>query len=390
MKIITAENKITDKIDAAWGRNLLGTRLVEKMFSLVLGGCVFFNGVLNYLLGEIQSEGICLGLALIYFTTKIKLKSRFFIQIGALAFFIAINVNQILVAENQIRLLFLYPYLFYTAILLLPIYKDAAEINSDFLARFFVYFACISSAYAVAQRLGFEIVLPLESELRATGLSRSSLNLTGCLFSALSICVLIVKDGYKKIIIQLILFGGLVAAGGRGGMICGLVLMGLYYLKSLKNNKTFLMALVFLMLLVALTAGEHFYRAFSAFDFSDDQSNIDRLESYSQFFLQFDFWGGGVGSTSPAVMRFVDATGFESSVLNTIYELGVGFSLIFGLALFSWVYSLPNSVRTRICILGVAISPILIGQQLYGIPSAFVSLMFCVYAILSNRRAIIL
>lgn len=390
MKIITVENKTTEKIDVAWGRNLIGTRLVEKMYSLVLGSVVIFNGILNYLLGEIQSEGICLGLALIYFATKIKLKSRFFIQIAALVFFMAINVNQLLVAENQIRLLFIYPYLFYTTILLLPIYKDATEINSDFLARVFVYFACISSAYAVAQRLGVEIVLPLEGELRATGLSRSSLNLTGCLFSALSICVLIVKDGYKKIIIQLILFGGLVAAGGRGGMICGIVLMGLYYLKSFKNNKKFLMALAFLMLLVALAAGEHFYRAFSAFDFSDDQSNIDRLESYSQFFLQFDFWGGGIGSTSPAVMRFVDATGFESSVLNTIYELGFGFSLIFGLALFSWIYGLPNSARTRICILGVAISPILIGQQLYGIPSAFVSLMFCVYAILSNRRAIIL
>lgn len=390
MKIITAENKTNEKIEATWGRGLIGTRLFEKISSLVLGGVVIFNGVLNYLLGEIQSEGICLGLALIYFSSKIKLKSKFFIQIVALAFFIVINVNQMIAAENQIRLLFLYPYLFYITILLLPVYKETAEINGDFLARVFIYFACISSAYAVAQRMGFEIVLPLESELRATGLSRSSLNLTGCLFSALSICVLILKDGYKKIIIQLILFGGLVAAGGRGGMISGLVLIGLYYLKNLKNNKTLLLALIFLMLLVALTVGEHFYRAFSAFDFSDDQSNIDRLESYSQFFLQFDFWGGGVGSTSPAVMRFVDATGFESSALNTVYEFGVGFSLIFGLALISWIYCLPNSVRAKIGILGIAISPILIGQQLYGIPSAFVSLMFCVYAVLSNRRAVIL
>lgn len=109
MKIITAENKTTEKIEAAWGRNLIGTRLVEKISSLVLGGVVIFNGILNYLLGEIQSEGICLGVALIYFTSKIKLKSRFFIQIVALAFFVAININQMLVAENQIRLLFLYP-----------------------------------------------------------------------------------------------------------------------------------------------------------------------------------------------------------------------------------------------------------------------------------------
>ena len=144
------------------------------------------------------------------------------------------------------------------------------------------------------------------------------------------------------------------------------------------------------MLLLALIAENHFYKAFSAFDFSDDQSNLDRLDSYSQFFQQFEFLGGGVGSTSPAAMRFTDATGFESSFLNTIYELGVGFSIIFGLAILGWLTGLPKLVRNKIYILSAAIFPMLIGQQLYGIPSAFASLIICLYVILSNRRMLIL
>jgi hypothetical protein len=145
-----------------------------------------------------------------------------------------------------------------------------------------------------------------------------------------------------------------------------------------------------LMLLLAQIAGDAFYKAFSAFNFSDDQSNLDRLDSYTQFFKQFEFLGGGVGSTSPAAMRFTDATGFESSFLNAIYELGAGFSIIFGVAILGWISGLPKLVRTKIYILGVAIFPMLIGQQLYGIPSAFASLTICLYAILSNRRMLIL
>jgi hypothetical protein len=315
------------------------------------------------------------------------LKTRFGLQLFGLMFFLLISIIQAFASGNQIRLIFVYPYLFFIAILLLPLYKEKIKVNSDFIAKIVIYFACVSSGYAVMQRLGFEIILPLESELRATGLSRSSLNLTGCLFSALAICVLSAKDNYKKIIIEFILFLGLVAAGGRGGMFCGLVLLGLFYFKS---NKILLATLGCLILLFAQIVEEHFYKVISAFNFSDDQSNLDRLDSYSQFFQQFEFLGGGVGSTSPAAMRFADATGFESSFLNTIYELGVGFSIVFGLAIWGWLAGLLKLTRNKICILGIAIIPILLGQQLYGIPSAFASLMICLFVILSNRKMLVL
>lgn len=361
--------------------------IVDKLFALALGFVLIFNGIFNYYLGEILSEGLSLGVALLYLLTKVDFKSRFVTQLFALMFFILISISQLLVTGNQIRLLFIYPYLFYMVILLVPLYKDKIKDNHDFVAKVLIYFACISAVYAVMQRLGLGIFLPLESELRATGLSRSSLNLTGCLFSALAMCVLNVTNNYKKIIFEFVIFLGLVAAGGRGGMISGLVLIGAYYFK---NNKALLIALGALMLLLALIADDHFYKAFSAFNFKDDQSNLDRLDSYSQFFQQFEFLGAGVGSTSPAAMRFTDATGFESSFLNTIYELGVGFSIIFGLAFLGWFFGLPRQVRNKIFIFGLAIFPMLLGQQLYGIPSAFASLMVCIYLILSNKRMLVL
>lgn len=387
MKITTVENKNTENTRVNYGGSTAAVGLVDKLFALALGCVVIFNGIFNYYLGEILSEGLSLGLTLCYFLIRTSLKSRFVIQLLALMFFLLISINQMLTTGDQIRLLFIYPYLFFIITLLMPLYKENIGVNSDFVAKTLIYFACVSSGYAVMQRLGFEIILPLESELRATGLSRSSLNLTGCLFSALAICVLNAKDNYKKIIFEFILFLGLVAAGGRGGMICGLILIGAFYFKS---NKVLLATLGCLILLLALIVEEHFYKAFSAFNFSDDQSNLDRLDSYSQFFEQFKLLGGGVGSTSPAAMRFTDATGFESSFLNTIYELGIGFSIIFGLAILGWLTSLIKLTRNKIYIFGMAIIPILLGQQLYGIPSAFASLMICLYVILSNRKMLVL
>lgn len=124
MKIITAENKTNKKIEAAaYGKNTIALRFVDKLLSIALGVAVIFNGKFNYLIGEILSEGICLGLVLIYLTLKIELKSRFVFQLFALMFFLLISLFQMIAIGNEIRLLFLYPYLYFIVILLLPVYK---------------------------------------------------------------------------------------------------------------------------------------------------------------------------------------------------------------------------------------------------------------------------
>lgn len=367
----------------------IAMRFVDKLLSLALVIAVIFNGILNYFIGEILSEGICLGLILIYLTLKIELHSRYIFQIFALISFVLISIVLMNATSNEMRLVFLYPYFCFIVILLLPVYKEKIDINSDFITRVFVYSACVSSAYAIAQRLGFELFLQLEGELRATGLSRSSLNLTGCLFSALAISVLTMQSNFKKILTELILLSGLIAAGGRGGIICALLLIGIFYLKDLRKDKSGLFRITFMLVIISTVSGEYFYRAFTAFDFSEDQSNLDRIGSYYQFFQHFEFLGGGVGSTSPAAARFTEAIGFESLILNSIYELGVAYSLIFFVGILSWITKLPKDIKWRAYVLALAIFPMLIGQQLYGIPSAFTSLMICIYCLLTYRSKVI-
>ena len=207
---------------------------INKIADFFLAGIIVFNGILNFILGEIISEGLCISLFLIYLCSKIKTKIYFPIHLVLLIIFILISIAQAFNTENQIRLLFLYPYLFFVAIIMLPVYEESSELDSNFIAKIFIYFAVISSLYAVSQRLGFSILLSVENEIRATGLSRSSLNLTGCLFSALAVCLLTARKNYKSLIFELIIFLGLVAPGGRGGMISAIILLVcIYYLSNL-------------------------------------------------------------------------------------------------------------------------------------------------------------
>ena len=64
--------------------------------------------------------------------------------------------------------------------------------------------------------------------------------------------------GYKKIIIESIILSVLIAAGGRDGIICALLLMGLFYLKDLRENKTTLLAVTFMLLTIAAVSGDYF------------------------------------------------------------------------------------------------------------------------------------
>ncbi len=164
----------------------------------------------------------------------------------------------------------------------------------------------------------------------------------------------------------------------------------IYYAKALRKNKSIFFFTMFMMLAIGVVTGEYFSRVFTAFDFSEDQSSLDRYESYTLFFQQFEFWGGGVGSTSPAAGRFTNAIGFESLIINSIYGLGVGFSFIFCVGIISWLARLPKAIKSQTYILAMAILPILIGQQLYGIPSGFTSLMIYLFCLLTYRSKLTL
>jgi hypothetical protein len=301
--------------------------------------------------------------------------------------FIGISLVMIIYSNEWARGLFLYPYLFFLVLLIVPVYKKKCCLENSILIKIFVAFAFISSSYALAQRYGINTILPLENDLRATGLSRSSLNLTGCLLAIFGMGIFSIKDSYKKLAILSIIFLGILAAGGRGGIISAIVLVALAYFKNLKNVRI-LLSFLASGCLISLFAADWFLRSLGAFNFVSDQSNLDRVNSYLNFFDEFEFFGKGVGTTSPAAQRFLDATGFESSMLNIIYEIGIPFGILMMFSGFIWWRSLYGESKKLIFMFFLGLLPVIAGQQLFGIPSAFCALMLAVYVLTSHRKPI--
>jgi hypothetical protein len=271
----------------------------------------------------------------------------------------------------------------------MPAYKDNCCNDNRFLITTFVVFALISSGYALAQRYGIDTILPLENEIRATGLSRSSLNLTGCLLAIFGMGLFSIKDSFKKFALLSTVFFGILAAGGRGGVISSLIFLILVYYKKLTNIKI-LVAILLVIFVSTLLLANSFLRAFGALNFISDQSNLDRMESYRGFFDEFEFMGRGVGTTSPAAGRFIKATGFESSMLNATYELGIPFIILMTLAGLIWYKCLYSQAQKLIYLFFLGLLPVLAGQQLYGIPSAFCALIMAIYVLTSYREKIVL
>lgn len=353
-------------------------------FCVITCGTVLGNGVLNKIFGEITSEGICLAITLSYLVTHVKWRLDQLGVLGILAilFLLLLNLIEIVFLEQWTRILFFYPYFFYILFLCINFKNNHLDVSC--LVKALVIFACFSSAFAIAQRFGMNTLLPLESELRATGLSRSSLNLTGCLVIVFGLGILVIKDTYIKLISLLLIFIGIMAAGGRGGIISAMIFLFIKYYKNFTNIK-FALILIILCILNFFLFHEWFFRAFSALNFISDQSNLDRLGSYYDFFDRFLFFGGGIGSTSSAALRFHYAIGFESSLLNLIYEIGIIFSIIFLIIFILFLCRLSPYSRKLIFIFIFALLPMLLGQQLFGIPSAFCALFLGLFSLANYK-----
>jgi len=351
-----------------------------------VGLLVVANGIFNYLLGEILSEGLALLITFGYLIIRVRIHEsmKLPLLVYAIIIFIAFNFIGIIFLDEWSRALFLYPYVFLLLLILQPIYHEHAGNDISYLVKTLTIFACISSCYAVAQRIGIETILPLEGELRATGLSRSSLNLTGCLLAIFGVGIITLKDNYLKLISQSTIFLGILAAGGRGGIISALLLVVIVYIKKYNNIKFFLIGSI-LSISVTVFLWDWFWRAFSALNFVSDQSNLDRMESYLNFLSEYSLLGSGIGTTSPAALRFHDATGFESSLLNTIYEVGLS-AFLFLIIYIVWYKNISKDSKDLLLKFLIGISPVIVGQQLYGIPSAFCTLILAIFILASYRK----
>jgi len=353
--------------------------LINKLFGVLLAAILIFNGVFNHFIGEIYSEGLALLVTLLFFAFRINLKINIRRSVWPILIFVCIvlfyNFINVVVDGLLYRFLFFYQYIFFSLILLLP---GKRELEDNLIVRVLIIFSCVSSIYALAQRLGFDTLIPLENDIRATGLSRSSLNLSGILLLMFSLSFIILLNDFKKWLIMIIIFIGILSAGGRGSIVGAILLACIGFFAGRINIKN-IIYITFFVGLPLIFFNDWLFRAFSAFDFVNDQSNIDRLGSYGEFLNEFNFFGGGIGTTSPALSRFGAATGFESFALNMFYELGIPFAILLSIGFLIYFYNLEKSVKKNIFCLGIALAPIFLGQQMLGTPSVFCCMILVYY-----------
>jgi hypothetical protein len=356
-----------------------GFTFTNHLFSALFAATLIFNGIFNYLIGEIYSEGFALVSTLLFLLFHLNFKNNIRRSVWPVLIVVSVvlifNLITVTVDGLLYRIIFFYQYVFLFLILFLTAKR---EVNTSSLIKILIIFSCISSIFAFAQRLGFDTLLPLENDIRATGLSRSSLNLSGILLLMFTLSFIVLLNDFKKWLIMLIIFIGLLSAGGRGAIV-GAILLCCTALFTGRFNFKNITYITFLVVFLLTLFSDLLFRAFSAFDFVNDQSNIDRLGSYSDFLIEFNFFGGGIGTTSPALSRFGPATGFESFALNTLYELGIPFATLIFASFIIYFYDLEKQLKKNLFFFGIALGPIFFGQQMLGTPSVFCCMVLVYY-----------
>jgi hypothetical protein len=372
-----------------------------RFFNFVLysvaGVAIIFNGLVSYIFGDFASEGFavffCIALLMVYLGGKITIYPSVIWATVPVFFVIFLNFVFISANDEWYRLFFLYPY--FIVLLLIFLMNSKSSVTYEklmMLVRILVVASCVSAVYAILQRLGYGTTIPLETELRATGLSRTSLNLSGILFNSLVIAVICLPTLVEKNIAGFLLFAGLLSAGGRGAAIGALAFLIIYIYFNFKNKTDIYRVvsfffLLFFVLLAILFLDSEVSRVFSALNFISDQSNIDRFVSYAQFLDEFNIWGAGVGSTSPAVGRFSIFTGFESFFLNVLYEIGLPMFLLMAFGFVQFLFKIDTGVQRHFFIFTLGLLPMLLGQQMHNTPSVFAYTILS-YALISLKNKV--
>ena len=343
------------------------------------------NGLVAYFFGELVSEALgtgltCLILLLACFKGGVKANFSSLLAIVPLVAIMFSAAFHAFFYGEYYRLLFLYPYIL--AILIILNSSNgflASFLSSDNVGIVLVWLGFATVIFSVFQRFDLAPILLKENEMRATGLSRTSLNLSGILLT-LMLLYSVFYTGWIRLELLFLIFIGLIAAGGRGAIFSFFlyIAINIFLKMPIRSSRVWLLfPLVILVIILALVFHPGiFERLFSVFDFTHDQSNLDRLDSYLLFFKLFEFSGAGVGTTSPGAGRFGSFLGFESFIFNTLYEIGIlgAIGLLFSLAIF--FLKLSTTVKKEFAIFFISIFPVLLGQQIHASPSVFSFLCF--------------
>lgn len=298
-------------------------------------------------LNEFLAEGIPLivGFIFIIFSMRksVKLNLTLFVYLIYIIYLMLVTLYYIVLENhNFIKLLFLYQYIpFIIIISNLKDIKQSLLIKSVSQESYKIIciFASISSVIGILQFFNLIDIVPIDIN-RARGLSRSTLNYSSLLFLAF-ICASQINKDKLKILFMILIYIGLLASQGRGGIFAAT----LYYLILNVTNlkKIFLGSLVITIIFVAIYFLDDTYIAYypnvlilrdrllNGLSMENDLGNSLRVITYSRILEEFNFFGIGVGSTGPAADRFQPGTGYESFTLALVAQGGIVGILVYAI-----------------------------------------------------------
>ena len=333
--------------------------------------------------GEYIAEGVplILGLIITFFFLikvlnakfKIRFKTLFFMYLFYFLYITIITLIFIIIDNhNPYRLLFLYQYFpMFTVILMLG-NEHLFHIKRELILITIGFFATLSAVFGILQFLGFEPGVPIDIN-RARGLSRSTLNYSSLMFLGFVASNLISKKSLR-IVFSLIIFGGVLASQGRGGIFACVAFYMAYMLFSNFKVSNIIFSVLSIMVMIFLA---YFFlpednlknfeilteRLAIAFD-ANDPANNQRLYSMTRFFDEFRVVGLGAGITGPAAERFEPGTGYESFLLATIVQGGI-FGLFMMIVLWSTIFLRLSQVKIEIfAYLGGLVFMMMVSQTL--------------------------
>lgn len=298
-------------------------------------------------LNEFLSEGLPLIIGFLFIllniNTPININITFILYLIYISYLTIITLFYIVVDNhNYLKLIFLYQYIPF-----LIIASNFANINQNRLIKsisqeaykIICIFASISAVIGVLQFFNISDIVPIDIN-RARGLSRSTLNYSSLLFLAF-ICANQLNQGFIKKIFISIIYIGLLASQGRGGIFAATIYFFILYGTNIKKI-IIMLSIIFLFLCGLIYIDTAYIEGFSnililkerlinGLSMENDVGNSLRIITYSKIIDEFNIYGIGVGSTGPAAERIQPGTGYESFTLALIAQGGIVGLLIYAL-----------------------------------------------------------
>jgi len=295
------------------------------------------------------------------------------------------------------RFFFIYQYIYILSFFYIYNIKIRSShlynaINVEFLLKVIVVIGAVSSAFAIMQALSTHVWPPIDIN-RARGLSRSTLNYSGLCLIAFQATLISKFNKILKTVFLIIIFLGALSAFGRGVMLGCLASFIVSYILLRESRFPMNILICMVIFLIARqivshnadTVLKYTERYSSSFNTQTDAGNIQRIGSMKNFLGEISLFGGGFGSTGPAAGRFNKVTGFESSILNFLYQGGLLTVLFLPFLFLVFVFDLVRKKRLNLLLIIIPQLIVLAVQQVHENPSVN-SLFWIFLSLVSLRR----